>query len=260
MTSVLDKLNNLTYYQLKDLFQKHLEWSKENDRVSGSPKWFDEPGSINVIGIRCNSEVEFNHGKYNDYLIMIKNKTNERYDLNILKVTVDPATDKYGRAHLSQGVYDAYSVGIHGLSSGNVTTFIEGHGEIKRYCLRQERNKVYVTRTNGKGKVIKREWGFFAINIHNPDIYFDSSAACTITQTNKIWFEDFIPYVWDIESNHAACINHDAAVYCLINHSQLEKYLEESLQKDERADALNGTEGDSTGQAKSGTKLEGSGK
>ncbi|MBE2218020.1 MAG: hypothetical protein IAE90_07455 [Ignavibacteria bacterium] len=241
MNKLLDVLGTLTYSELKSLWARHLLWSKENDRVSGKPKWYDEPGTLNIIGIRCNSEVDFNYGAYNDYLILIMNKADGCYDQVIIPVTVDPNHDEYGRGHLSQGVYDSYCIGIHGLSSGNTSTLVAEKKEyIPRYAIRQDRGPVFVTRTDGKGKVIKREWCMAYINIHDPNKYRDSGIACTVIQTVKLWFYSFLPYIWNYSSNEIVPSNAASLVYCLINHTQLETYLGEELERVQIAEAIEG--------------------
>ncbi len=255
INKIRDILINATYAQLKELWGAHRGWAVQNGRVSGQPKWFDEPGTLNVIGIRCNTEVDFNFGKYNDFLLLVFNKENDLYDVQLLEVTVDPNHDAYGRGHLAQGVYDAYKVGVHGLSSGNTTSFVKGVGNVTRWALRQDRNKVYVTRTNGGGKVIEREWCMAFINIHDTNKYEDSSIACTVISTLKSWYERFVPYLYDIANKKFACTNHDNLTYCLMNHSQLEIYLEQVIGREERASAESGVTEQTTSEPYAGIGL-----
>ena len=224
-------LFDLSYGQIKNLFESHLTWSKANDRVSGNPKWFDEPGTLNVIGVRCNSEADFNKAKYNDYLVLVFNKPLGKYDVAIIDVTVDPNREKEGIAHLRQGVWNAYCVGIHGQTTGHNTRDLPGIGHISRWALRQDNNEVEIVRTDGKGNVIKSVRGSFGINVHDNGGYKDSSAGCTVIKRDEDYIEKFLPYTYDVHENKKVPVNHDDITYCLINHSNLEKYLNEKIER-----------------------------
>jgi len=242
-------LLDLSYSEIKNIFAKHLLWSKGNGRVSGTPKWFDEPDTLNVIGFDCDSnsfaadnEIEFNLGRYKDFLMLIYNNPSGSYDQVIIEVTLDPETDKYGRMNLMPGVYDAYRVGIHGLSTGLTTVYVPEKNETyMRYALRQDRAKVYVARTDGsnKSKVIKYEWSMSYSNIHNPG----KSAGCTVTKTNKDWFEKLLPYLVDIDTIRSKNVkirpaNHNKITYCVMNHKQLELYANEVIERPKLAKAV----------------------
>lgn len=250
MKNVYEKLCELGYDDIKDAVLKHISWAKGAARTSGNPKWFDEPGTLNVIGIDCDSnndisdeEIEFNLNTYKDFLVLVYNKPGDYYDMVILEVTVDPNRPKEGRANLMPGSYDAYSAGIHGLSSGRTTTPVPGVGNVKRWALRQERKNVYVARTHVNGKVYKYEWGMFYINVHDPNVFADSGIACTVIKKIIEWYKKFVPYLYDLKNKCFACSNHDNLTYNLINHKQLEGYLAEPLQKVEKAEAVGGADG-----------------
>lgn len=244
-------LRNLSYSDLKNLFEKHLDWAKTNNRVSGTPKWFDEENTINLIGIRCNTEVEFNFGKYNDFLMVIFNKPGDTYDYQLLEVTVDPFRNKEGIAHLRQGVWDSYVVRPHKWATRYFTALKK---TIDRWACCQDQNKVEIVRTDGKGNIIKTERGFFGINIHDNGGYNDSSLGCTILKNDTDYLERYLPYIYDIDSNKKVPVNAGNISYCLINHSQFEKYMEKPIEKEERASSQNGETKESIG-AKGATKL-----
>jgi len=240
MKNIRQFIFDLNYSDLKSLFAKHLLFSKENNRTSGIPKWHEEPGTLNVIGIRCNSETEFNFGKYNDYLILIFNNASGSFDEVILEVTVDPCRNKEGIAHLRQGVWNSYKVRVH----RNVSRYFDFIGKkMKRWALCQDVNPVEIIRTNGDGKVMKTERGFFGINIHDNGGYADSSLGCTILKDDREdYFNKYLPYLIDPDDEKYLCSNHSNITYCLINYSQLEKYYKESPARIERAEAVNGTD------------------
>lgn len=235
MKNIREILSGLTYGQIKTLFAKHLLWSKENNRIAGKPEWFNQPGTLNIIGIRCNREPDFNFGKYNDFLILILNKTNESYDQVIIPVTVDPNRTKEGIAHLRQGVWNSYLIRPHRWAKRT----IPGIGTIDRWAICQDKNLVEIVRTNGKGSVIKSVRGNFGINIHDSGGYTDSSLGCTVIQSDNHYLNLFLPKVYDLKAKKKVPVNHDNLTYCLINHSQLEAYLKDTIKKEERAEAVN---------------------
>lgn len=261
-------LLDCSYSDIRTIFAKHLLWSKENNRVSGKPRWFDEPGTLNVIGIDCDSngnpaddEIEFNLGKYKDFLVLIYNKPNDAWDMILLEVTLDPGKDAYNRMHLMPGMYDAYRVGIHGLSSGRTKTMVEGVGSVTRHCLRQDRNKVYIVRTDGSGKGGKKSILFSGFdmpysNIHDPNQFIDPSAGCTVFKRVLDWYKKFLPYIWNVQTGKPVPVNHDNITYAVIHHSQLEKYSNELIKREELAEAVNGVDTVATSQPGSATKIK----
>lgn len=251
MKNIREILNNLSYGQTKNIFMAHLKWALENKRYSGEPVWYDAEGTLNVIGIRCNTEADFNFGKYNDFLILVYNKPLDKYDQEIINVTVDPGRNKENIAHLRQGVWDSYVIRPH---RHDTRYFAELSKTIARWAICQDQNTVMVARTNGKGTVIENETGRFGINIHDSGGYRDSSLGCTVIQKDSDYLEKLLPYLYDLKAEKKVPINAGNITYCLINHSQLEKYVEETIEREVRADAVNGVEGDTSGGAKGGTK------
>jgi hypothetical protein len=251
MEQIRTILNDLSYGQLKTLFAKHLLWSKENNRIAGLPKWWDEPGTINIIGIRSNTEADFNFGKYNDFLIVLINKTLDRYNQVLMPVTVDPNRTKDGIAHLRQGVWNSYVVRPHKWASRTFPAI----GTIQRWAVCQDLNVVEVCRTDGKGKIKLTETGHFGINIHDNGGYVDSSIACTVIQKDSDYLEKFLPMLYDLDTEKKVPVNHNNLTYCLINHVQLEAYLAKPIEKEERATACGqDMEEDKKGGAKEGVK------
>lgn len=240
---IREYLNSLNYNDIKALFEKHLEWSKANNRTSGEPKWFDEPNTLNLIGIRCNTEVDFNFGKYNDFLMVIFNKPGGTFDYQLLEVTCDPYKKKESIAHLRQGVWDSFVVRPHRWA----TRFFKALNKtIDRWAVCQDQNKVEIVRTNGKGIVIETERGMFGINIHDNGGYADSSLGCTILKNDSDYLNRYLIYLYDINKKEKIPVNADNITYCLINHSQLESYAGE-LKREERAIAVDGVDKDSPG-------------
>lgn len=245
MKQIKQFLLELSYSDIKKIWLDHLLWSVSNKRVSGNPKWFDKPGTLNVIGIDCDSnsnaadnEIEFNLGKYKDVLMLIYNNPSGSFDQVLINVTVDPETDKYGRMNLMPGVYDAYRVGIHGLSTGLTSVYIpEINKSLPRYALRQDRNKVYVARSDGsgKGKVIKFEWSMSYSNIHNPG----KSAGCTVTESNEAWFKKLLPYLYDYITKKIVPTNAEDITYSFMHYKQLEAYANALIIPEAKAEAVN---------------------
>lgn len=241
MNNIRDILNSMIYEQMESIWQKHLIWCKENKRISGSPRWWNEANSINVIGVRCNTEVDFNFGKYNDFLLVVYN-TQDGFFREVIEVTVDPCRTKDGIAHLRQGMWDCYIVGIHGVSgpTGGYEVF-PGIGKQARWCLRQN-GDVEIVRTNGQGTVIKTDRGNFYIDVHDSAGYKDSSLACTIIHYIKDYLAQLLPYLYDVKTAKKVPVNKDDITYCLINHTQFEQYYGEEIEREKRAWAVDGVD------------------
>ena len=242
MKTIREILTGLSYDDIKAIFGKHLDWSVENNRVSGKPRWWDKPNSLNVISIRCNTETDFNFGKYNDLALIIYNTPDGSYIREVIEVTVDPCRNKDGIAHLRQGMWNSYIIGVHGISgpTGGEESF-PGIGKQKRWCLRQN-GEVEIVRTNGKGVIIKTERGNFYIDFHDSAGYKDSSLACTIVHLIKDYLSQFFPYLFDIKTGNRVPENKDDITYCLINQINFEQYYGEQLEREKRAWAVDGVD------------------
>lgn len=173
------------YAILKDLTQKFIEHCKLNSLpMYGVPKWNDAPGTINVISIRNNDELDFNSNKRNnDILYVIENRPNDKFILYTFPCTTDPANPitirdylrlKRGRAHLCEGAYDSYVVRPH--------NWIRG-----RTALGQDANPVRVARSDNKGNFEKYDAGFFGINVHDAGNFWNSSLGCIIIAYENNW-------------------------------------------------------------------------
>ena len=224
--SLSETISNFSYSDLKKLFTKHLAWSQGNNRVSGNPVWLEEDNTLNVIGIRCNKEIEVNNRRYNDYLILIHNKNSSDVSIVVLEVTIDPATDKYGRAHLRQGLWNCYVIRPHA-PSGNDERNFPNLGWQKRWgiCQNQNSGEVEVIRTDGNGNEIKTERGRFGINIHDSGGYTDSSIGCTVIKSDESYESLFLPEIYDIQNNSYVPKNRNDITYCVINQDRLSEYL-----------------------------------
>lgn len=221
MGEIYKEIQNLTYSDWKRIFNLHLAWGRKNNRISGKPIWRDEEKTINVIGIRCNSETDFNYGKYNDYLVLILNKTKEDYTKVIMEVTIDPCVNKDGIAHLRQGVWNSYVVRPHKWEHRNFPNI----GRQYRWAICQDKNEVEIVRTNGNGKIIRAVRGYFGINIHDSGGFKDSSLGCTVIKNDKSYIDLFLPCIYNIKSKNYVPSNHTNLAYCLINKKQFEQYL-----------------------------------
>jgi len=221
-----ETISKLTYNDLKELFTKHLAWSQGNNRVSGNPKWFDDDNTLNVIGIRCNEELDVNNKRYNDYLILIHNKNSSDVSIVVLEVTIDPAIDKYGRAHLRQGLWNSYVIRPHA-PSGNDERNFPNIGRQKRWgiCQNQNSGEVEVARTDGHGQLLKTERGRFGINIHDSGGYVDSSIGCTVIKSDESYESLFLPLIYNIQNNNYVPKNRTDITYCVINQDRLLEYL-----------------------------------
>jgi len=224
--SISDTIHNFSYNDLKQLFTKHLTWSQTNNRVSGSPKWLEEENTLNVIGIRCNDEIDINNKRYNDFLVLVQNKSSDDVSIVILDVTIDPATNKDGRAHLRQGMWNSYVVRPHA-PSGNDERVFPINGRQKRWgiCQNQNSGEVEVARTDGNGNFVKSERGRFGINIHDSGGYVDSSIGCTVIKSDVSYESLFLPLIYDIDNNSYVPKNRNDLTYCVINQDRLKEYL-----------------------------------
>jgi hypothetical protein len=187
--------------------------------VTGAPQWFDTRNTLNVIGIRNNTEADFNMGKYDDILICIYNDDNNEFGSGYFECTVDPYGMKEGVAHLRQGMWNSYKVREH-------------RGVKGRWALCQDKNVVELLRTDGGGNIIKSNGaanpfrGFFGINIHNRDKYNDPSLGCTVLKNNSSYKDIFVPYIYDVKRNKKVLANTNDVTYCLINHTKFQEYLD----------------------------------
>ncbi len=201
----------------RDLFSKHLDWAKQNKRVSGAPKW--DEGGLNAIGVRMNPINRFyvkDKEAWNDYLVLILDETR-----TLFNCTVDPAVvheNPKGIAHLLEGCWDSYVRGFH--KSKN------------RRALVQRTNPVRVVRTDGKGKILMEDWGYFGINIHNASGVLRPSAGCTVIQPKGGFMIEDENYrrMRDIIN---AAPDRPSRTYCLMNHTQLADYMGISVATDQ---------------------------
>jgi len=217
----IETLKDLKYSKLQSIFEKHLEWSKNNKRTIGKPRWRVEDMTLNVIGVRCNSESDFNFGKYNDYLILVLNKSSEDFTKVVMTVTVDPNRNKDGIAHLRQGVWNSYVVRPHRWAYRNFPK----NGRQYRWAICQDKNEVEIVRTDGNGGIIRSVRGFFGINIHDTGGYSDSSLGCTVIKSDSSYENLFLPCIYDIKGKEYVPANRNDITYCLINEQQFLKYL-----------------------------------
>lgn len=163
----------------KSLSEKY----KQAEFFSGNPEWQDEPGSMNILGVRHNKEISFNtkeDGFNNDWLFIWEKDLNGEVSIYEFEVTMDPLGKKNNIAHLRKGAWNSY--------------VIRGHKWIpSRTAFGQDANDVLVTRTDAKGNVLTSEWGKFGINIHDSGGYKNSSLGCTILAKDEIWKTVFKP-------------------------------------------------------------------
>jgi hypothetical protein len=221
MSDIERKIKNLNYFEWKDIFENHLVWSRQNSRVAGNPRWREENLTLNVIGIRCNCEKDFNFGKYNDYLILIFNKSNDDFTKVVLQVTVDPCRNKDGIAHLRQGMWNSYVIRPHRWAKRNFPRI----GKQYRWAICQDKDVVEILRTDGKRNIIKSVRGFFGINIHDGGGYKDPSLGCTVIKNDDSYVNLFLPCIYNTYSKEIIPLNKNDITYCLINRQQFETYL-----------------------------------
>ena len=262
--NIYDKIKDLKFADWEDLFDKHLEWSKANDRVAGNPRFPKEPGTIIQFGIRCNDErngdylnidIDFNNGKYNDYLITVLNVDDKSCRIIITEATCDPAKiyngagNPIGRAHLCQGVYNSYKLRAHNYQNANFPEI----GNQPRASICQDKDKVKVVRTDGKGKEVDPKkyspWGMHTINIHPGPT--DSSLGCSMWKSTLAYVQLVFPILYSTKTKKYLPANKDDITYVLINQKNLEKYLDETVP----AQATNGEGFRYIGEAKNAKKI-----
>ena len=233
---ILKYLQDATLEQFKWLFAKHFNWSAQNDRIAGAPKFPDGPNQLIAFGIRCNDERDSNNGKWNDYLVVILTQADGSFIKNIIPVTVDPGRDKYGVAHLQQGVWNSYKIRPHNFAKRTFPRV----GYISRWAICNDLDVVGITRTDGKGNVIKRERVQAKTNIHDR-IGIDPSLGCTVIEDDDDYVDLYLPLLYDLQEAHPVPDNWDNLTYCLVNLDTLEIYINEEVQKVEKAQSTRGS-------------------
>lgn len=227
------ELRELPYSTWMHVINSHIRWSRENNRISNTPKPFTEPGTLNIIGIRNNDERDFTYGKFNDFLILILNKEDGKYEVSFTPCSVDPSAfydgkgNPIGRAHQRQGAWDSYLIRRHNHAN---QYFPQLRKTIGRWAACQDRGPTQVIRTNGKGLPLKDKNGNVisyvvpnTINIHNGI----TSWGCT-TIPDKYYVEFVLPYFYDLKKGKA--VPENPLTYVLINKDNLAIYLNEPVQ------------------------------
>lgn len=214
--NLAEKFNFLDYF---NLFSSH-----KQVRQSGNPAFPSKPNEGIIFGFRCNIETDSNKGKWNDTLVFIKFLGNA-YIKTVLECTVDPAVDKYGVAHLRQGVWNSYVVRPHRWQSSNYRSCNPKlPANVTRWAFCQDLNPVEILRTNGNGKVISSHNGYFGINIHEST--GDTSLGCTIPRSRCEWVNNILPLIYDVYTSKHLLSNFKNLSYCLINYDKLlQEYL-----------------------------------
>jgi len=215
----------ITFETLKDLkltdweliFAKHLDWSAKNKRTSGVPQWWTSDGTLNVVGVRFNTETDFNNGKYNDFLMLSLEGDSVAY----FEVTTDPKSNKFGIAHLRQGCWNSYTIRPHRWEN----KYFPKIGTIPRWAICQDKDEVEIVRTDGKGNIVETERGFFGINIHEST--GDTSLGCTIFKSQQSYLDLALPMLYDLKAKRRVPTNWKNLTYTLINHTNMEDYLRE---------------------------------
>lgn len=192
---------------IQSLWEKHLkDFAVPQKRVFGAPVWVTNPDTINLLGIRQNPEISFNDERIdNDILIIVENTSHGLAPrIWTLDCTMDPKSKDSEIAHLLCGVYESYCVGNHRHIPG-------------RTALRQDMNKVLVSRTDKTGKVIKTESGIFGINIHDNGGFKNTSLGCTIIKGKEAYQQKYKPLLLRIKQSVVS--------YCVTTQEQIDTYL-----------------------------------
>ena len=209
----------------RDITNRFLDHcKKENLPLYGNPQWYDQEGTINVIAIRKNDELDFNNRKRNnDILMVFENRPEDSFRYYEFPCTTDPCAPitlrdfarlKKGRAHLCEGAYNSYTVRPHNWVRG-------------RTALGQDINPVRVARSDNNGKFIKYDAGFFGINVHDAGRFWNSSLGCIIISYENEWQykAEFKPLLERAKPIHKKLgINF---TLFLINNKTLEKIMNE---------------------------------
>lgn len=172
------KLGKMKFSEIETLFNAYY------DRLLASYKpaekrFNTEPGTINVIAVRCNhlyitNDIERN----NDVLMIVENKADDNFRRYIYDVTADPKSRKPGIANLLPQIY-----------LGN----IRNHRQILgRPAICQDFDSVWVRRYNSNG-IWKDENGLFGINIHDRGGFFNSSLGCIILGSEEEYRNEYKP-------------------------------------------------------------------
>lgn len=203
--------------QLEQMYTKHIAWAKAEGRFAGDPKLWKDSKALNVMSIRNNDERDPNNGTYNDRSIIFNPSFRE-----VFRVTVDPATEGYRRAHLRGGAWNSYKIRAHKRAS----MFYEPIQKVrKRWAFCQDINHVEVARTDGNGGLIGYERGKFYINFHDPYKQgADTSLGCTVIKNMDTYCFDFVPLLVD-ENDNILPVNANNITYLLMSPDQARSYL-----------------------------------
>ena len=159
----------------KEIWNLYAKYCKALGRTVGDVSFREDIDAINVMCIKKDPEVHFNLPGtfYNDILVVARN-TEEGQKFYVYKVTMDPKNKKNKIAHLLLGMYDSYKIRPHRWISS-------------RTAICQDRNEVFLARTDREGNVINAVPynGFFGINIHDSDIFTNTSLGCTVLEKDS---------------------------------------------------------------------------
>ena len=179
-TSLFSNVNNfLKLFEgnnFKEIWNLYIGYCKALGRTVGDVSFREGIGNINVMGIKRDPEIHFNSSEafYNDILVVSQNVENGQ-KFYVYKVTMDPKNKKNKIAHLLLGMYDSYNIRPHRWISS-------------RIAICQDRDEVFIARTDKKGNVINAVPynGLFGINIHDSDIFINTSLGCTVLEKDSI--------------------------------------------------------------------------
>lgn len=212
------KLLNENFFEFenfKSCWESYLELAKSKNRVIGNPTFRLGVQEINVMGIRNNPEISFNETQYfyNDILVIQFLNIIEEVEFYVYQVTMDPKGKQYKIAHLLEGVYGSYK-------ANRPHKWIPG-----RDAITQDRNSVYVARTDSEGTVIiSKHEGTFGINIHDSDKYWNSSLGCTVLPRDSA--ENGFHYKNSFKPLLKQVSNKESVDYCVVNKDAVFEILE----------------------------------
>ena len=180
--------------------------------VTGKPLFALAPNTINVMGIRSNSEISFNLGEEfnNDKLLIYENTSHGSVRMWDFDVTMDPKDKKKEIAHLLKGIYATFVVRAHKWVKGRDALCSDIPPGVR------------FSRTDQYGNVTGTYTDRIGINIHNNNGFRNSSLGCTILADEDAFKTKFRPLI-------LRCKNQSPITYLVTDIWDLNRIINEKI-------------------------------
>jgi hypothetical protein len=230
---IIKYFQGLTYSGFKNFFENYKKVLIEDgypERIDTTVIFPEAKKAIACFIIDCTDD-DFNKGAYGSLEFIMEITENNEQEIDIMchqfRVTVDPARNKQGIAHVARQIYRG-NRGYH-------------HGDSRRICIRSDYAGTWFRRSNTSGEFIKLPNGHIVakdkigINNHDQGEYYDSSAGCVILWGGG-WMVKDSPYTSDFKPMLEDCTNPGNIPMCVLIDDDIEDVIIGS-----RANAINGS-------------------